>query len=166
LTTDDGVRRIRTLFKQKTDYLMQMDVEVDYAPAEAMLDELGLTLEQARQEGLASLIRHVVAAAKDGVREAGQKWRGEEVDPAGEWPRFSIKFQGDSDGALKAYEGWANRVETLNGTKRVLKASLRGSDGTNLQYMDEELQKEYAALEASMSPEDLAMIDKLMDPEA
>jgi hypothetical protein len=160
------------MFKAKSDYLMEMDVEVDYAPVEAMLDELGLTLERAHEEGLASLIRHVVSAAKDGVREAGQKWRGEagqkwrgeEVDPGGEWPRFSIRFQGDSAGALKAYEGWANRVETLNGTKRVLRASLRGSDGTNLQYMDEDLQKEYAEIEASMSPEDLAMIDKLMDP--
>jgi hypothetical protein len=153
------------MFKQRNDYLMEMGVEVNYAPVEAVAAELSMTIEQARQEGLGSLVRHVQSAAKDALRETHQKWKGATTDEDGEWPEFSVRFQGDSEGAIAAYERWATTVESLNGTSRILRASLRGSDGINLQYMDEALEQEYAALADSLTPEALAKIDELMDPD-
>lgn len=148
------------------DYLIEMDVEVDYSPAEAMAPELSLSIEQAREAGLGSLIKHVDSAARAAVRECGQKWGGGTHDPDGEWPRFSARFQAtDAEQATAVYDLWAAKVQSLNGTGRILRASLRGSDGINLQYMDEDLQRHYEEIAAQLPPETRAKLNELMDPE-
>jgi hypothetical protein len=97
-------------------------------------------------------------------RRRRQKHKKSDVDLDGEWPRFSVRFQGDGAAATATYELWCTRVSTLGGTGRILKASLRGSDGTNLQYMDEELQKEYQAMFDALPKEAQDQIDELMQP--
>ena len=153
------------MFKKRHDYVMEMDVEVDYALMEARLADLSLTPTRLREEVLASLMRLVGAAGEDAVRKTRQKWKGDNVELDLEWPRFSVAFQGDTEGAFSAYQQWVGRVELAPATSRILTSSLRGSDGTNLQYMDEDVQREVEEGLAALPPDALAKIDELMDPE-
>ena len=86
------------------------------------------------------------------------------ADPDGKWPRVEAKFQGEHDGARAAFELWGEKVGALGGAKRILRASLRGADGTNLQFMDEELQKELEGTWNALPQDAQDKIDQLMDP--
>jgi hypothetical protein len=152
------------MFKRRDDFLMEMDVEVNYDPVDALVKEHDLNPSDARATGLQSMIGHVQRAAKEALAGTRQKLKGSQVDTDGEWPRFSVGFQGDAPGAAAAYEGWCERVVNLAGTRRILTASLRGSEGTNFQYMDEELQKEYEAQFGALPNEAQEMIDQAMEP--
>lgn len=151
------------MFKRRDEYLMVMDVEVDYSPVELLAEQQGHDLVTMRQMGLESLIGHVRRVAIEAVRETGQKWVADEVDAEGEWPRFKVAFKGDTDGATAAFERWGAKVDALNGTARILNASLRGSEGTNLQYMDEGYENELKATWEELPQDAKDMIDRLTD---
>ncbi|PWU22860.1 MAG: hypothetical protein C5B48_09555 [Candidatus Rokuibacteriota bacterium] len=123
---------------------MEMDVEVDYSPVEEAVSDkrLSLDLETAKEAGLLSLVEHLERTAREAVRHNRQRWRRAESDPGGAFPRTQVQFEGESRGARAAFEGWGDRVERLNGAKRILRASLHGADGTNLEYVDEDYQGE------------------------
>lgn len=76
------------MFKRKHDYLMEMDVEVNYAPVEQFASARGLDFTDAKELGLESLVKHIERAAKEVVNETGQKLRSVESDPSGECPRL------------------------------------------------------------------------------
>jgi hypothetical protein len=98
------------------------------------------------------------------LKQTGQKRRKFECDRSGEWPRFSVHFQGNTLGASQAYQLWCERVSGLGGTKRILMARLRGSDGTDLGYMDEALQAQYTATWESLPDETQDAIRLATDP--
>ena len=147
------------MFKRSNDYLMQMDVEVNYAPIETMAAE-GLDAGAVQIAALQSFIRHVARTAKEAVAETGQSWRGIDVDAEGESPRFSVRFKGDTEGAHATLALWGEKVEALNWTGRILRAGLRGSDGTNLQYMDPSLRQEYEEVWNNLSGETINSFDE------
>ena len=149
------------MFKRRDEYLMVMDVEVDYSPVELLAEHQGHDLAATRQMGLESLIGHVRRAAIEAVREEGQKWIADEVDPEGEWPMFKVSFKGDADRARAAFELWGTKVDALNRTARILSASLRGSDGSNLQYVDEEYANELKATWEELPQDAKDMVDRL-----
>lgn len=153
------------MFKRTNDYLMTMDVEVEYALVEQLGREHGADLATVREAGLNSLIGHVRRAAQEAVRESGQRWKGDDVDAEGEWPRFHARFQGDTKGAETAMGLWGDKVRSLGGTRRILTASVRGSDGTNLQYMNEEYQQELGDVFDALPQEAQDKIDRLMTPD-
>jgi hypothetical protein len=153
------------MFKRGQDYLMEMDVELDYSAFEQIAQKHGRDLAEIKELTVQALSKSVQTWAKEAVKEAGQKWKGAQLDPGGEWPRFQVRFQGDSEGAVAAFDLWGEKVGISSGIKRILKASLRGSDGTNLQYMDEEHEKELMATFDALPPEMQDQIDKMMEPE-
>jgi hypothetical protein len=65
------------------------------------------------------------------------------------------------NGAVAAAESWIQRVEPFGGIEKIRRAALRGTDGTNLQMFDEEIQQ----MAASLDDETKAQIDQLMDPD-
>jgi len=161
------------MFKRRDDFLMQMDVEVR---TEAMATALAMAMAKVSERGLeispaemkAELVekfnRLIQDAAKQALGTHGQKLKQSDAEPDDEAPRFSVLFQGEAAGALRAYEQWCTWVAGMGGTERIQTASLRGSEGTNLQYMDEELEKEYAEMFAALPKEAQAEIDVLMAP--
>ena len=122
-----------------------------------------------------SLITQVMEVAREELKRTRQKWKrsietadyqfetGAEIDvnDLGEhWVTFRVVFGGDYDGATAAAERWVERVETFGGIARISHVSLRGTDGTNQQWFDEEIEAGVATLDA----ETKARIDELMDP--
>jgi hypothetical protein len=61
-------------------------------------------------------------------------------DPDGTWPSFFVAFQANNtDAALTAWDQWGERAQAVNGLSRIVYARLRGSDGTDKHYFDEDL---------------------------
>ena len=65
-----------------------------------------------------------------------------------------------NDGATTAAQAWIDRVETFGGIDRISRASLRGTDATNLHSYGEEIEE----LAADLDDETKARIDERMDP--
>ena len=111
--------------------------------------------------GVQSWIDHVGNVGKDALKATGQKWRGFECDQNGKEPRFGIRFDGDTDGASRAYGLWCDGVSDLGGTGRILVTRIRGSDGTAYQYMDDNLAAELRATYDALSKEEQEFLDQL-----
>jgi hypothetical protein len=117
---------------------MTMDVEVDYSGIQPLIDDHGLEPDAARAAALQSFVGHLERTARESVQALGQKWKACSVDRAGEWPQCKVRFEADSEAeAQTAWTLWAERVSALSGSARIVRSSLRGGDGTNLQYVDE-----------------------------
>ena len=129
---------------------MTMDFEIDHD----RIDELGSRhprpLEQSRAIGLDAVVESLNRLGVQDLQQRGLKLGRSCADTDGEWPRITIQFQGDARSAANSYNEWRECVMAHAFVRRVLRASLRGSDGTNHQYMDDELQKEYQALWAEL----------------
>jgi hypothetical protein len=93
-------------------YTMRLDIEVDYDAV----------------DGLKTFSNEVVDAARDALKAAGQNYRLGGQEYAGEWVLYQFTFEGDPEGAQAALDGCVERVERLGGTRRILKAEIRGAD--------------------------------------
>jgi hypothetical protein len=149
------------MFKRRADYLMTVDVEVDYAQVDQFADEQSVERDDARIVFLDSVMRHIEDAGRNAVREAGQKLK--QVEPDLEFMTVDVHFSGDSEGAVAALERWTDAVANLMATKRILRAWLRGSDGTDLTYWDEEYRAELEQSAESLDEETRAFIERLPD---
>jgi hypothetical protein len=154
------------MLKRRVEYLMEMDVEVNYAAVDQWAHERGVELPAMRAAVLSSLIGHVRGAAKEAVRETGQKWKGDQVDADSEWPRFRVRLDGNQRGATAAAQLWNDKVQALPNARRVLVARLRGSDGTDLIHMDDQYQRELDQTWNALTGEAQDQINRLIDPEA
>lgn len=155
------------MFRRRDEFVMDMDVEPNFAGVDRIAEEEGLDLAAVREAAHASLLKHMARTAKDAVREKDQKWKGARFDPDGQGAGASlaVRFLGDAEGASAAYVRWGDYVTDLNGTKRILRARLQGMEGTNLFYMDEDHQKELEDLFDSLPKEQQDWIDRVMDPD-
>lgn len=57
-------------------------------------------------------------------------------------------------------EAWIARLEMFGGIEEITRASLRGTDGTNMHHYDEKIE----GMAANLDPDVAAMIDELMNP--
>jgi hypothetical protein len=89
-----------------------------------------LDIEPVSRDAITTFSKDVISAAKDAMTAAGQKYRLGGQEFAGEWVLYQLTFEGDPEGAKAALEGCIERVEQLSGTRRILKAEVRGPDGT------------------------------------
>lgn len=155
------------MFKRGDTFVMDMDVEPNFEEVDRMANEKGLDLAEIHEKAEASLLVWMERAAKDAVRESGQKWKEAGLDPNGQGagPALVVRFQGDTEGAAAAYGRWADIVASLDGTKRILRARLQGSEGTNLNYMDEDYQKELEGMFDALPQDPQDWIDREMDPD-
>jgi len=142
------------MFERHDTFLMTVDVEVDYEP----IDRLGLQhprpLADTRALAIQPLIQSVHRTAAGALSRHGQKPKRNGADLHGDWPRISVRFQGDAAGAAAAYRCWCESVSGQEPIRRILSASLRGSDGTNHEFMDDGLQKEYEAMWNELSEDE------------
>jgi hypothetical protein len=140
---------------------MAVDVEVDYARADQLAAEEGADPDDVRLVFLDGLMRHIEEAATNALRETGQKLKLAEADL--EFTTVDVRFSGDHDGAVAALERWTDAVADLVATRRILRARLRGSDGTDLSYWNEEHRSELEKLRGSLDDETKGKIDGLLD---
>ena len=158
----------------KPTYLMMIDARVNYPLDEVRQDAnlAALPDDDLRALLAESLIRQVLEVAAEELTRHGQRLKrsikggghkqksGTEsmVNDLGEhYVTFHVAFQGDYEGAVAATNRWIERVQTFGGIAEIGHASLRGTDGTNLQMFSEET-------EAMVESSTLARIDELMDP--
>jgi hypothetical protein len=155
------------MLKRRVEYLMEMDVEVNYAAIDQWAQERATELSAMRDAVRRSLISHVRGAANEAVHATGQKWKGDEVDDSGEWPRFKVRLDGNQQGATAAAQLWHDKVQALPNAGRILVAKLHGSDGTDFMRMDGQYQQELEEQWNALSEERQDQINRLMiDPEA
>jgi hypothetical protein len=107
----------------------------------------GVVAVDPRLESLDVAMCQIEQAARNAVQEADQKVIGSRVDPAddGTAVTVDIRFRGGRQGAVAALEAWTNAVADLPSARRVLRTWLAGSDGLNLEWCDDEYQKELEA---------------------
>jgi hypothetical protein len=117
------------MFKRRTRYVMDMDVEVDYSVIDQIAAGQGLDLT-ARAAGLDGFLEHLARAGREALQEHGQKIKGSETESS-DWASCQITFEGDPDGAAAAVNTWIAKVEELGATGRILRTRLQGADGTD-----------------------------------
>jgi hypothetical protein len=88
-----------------------------------------LDIEPVDKDAVKTFSDDVVAAAQDAMKAAGQKYRLGGQEFAGEWVLYQLTFEGDPEGARAALEDCVARIEQLPGTRRILKAEVRGPEG-------------------------------------
>jgi hypothetical protein len=167
------------MFKRKFTYVMEINALFRYPLEELRAGSVGDELKNMPDDLLKghlanSVVDQVMDAAEEELRRHGQKpkrafrangyeWvTGFEVgenEQGEDWVDFTVAFDGDTDGAVAAAESWIQRVEPFGGIEKIRRAALRGTDGTNLQMFDEEIQQ----MAASLDDETKAQIDQLMD---
>jgi hypothetical protein len=153
------------VFRRKDEFVMELDVDVNYPLEKLRQQEPGLAampIDELKGLAFLSLQRQVYGIALEELRSHRQQWKTpttEVMGEADEFAKFRLYFKGDSEGATKAWERWAARVETMGGVARISHASLRGTEGTNLHYYDEAIEQAAARL----SERELALIDKAFE---
>jgi hypothetical protein len=108
---------------------------------------VAVALDPARRDSLEVAMRQLEQATRDAVREVGQKAVSAQVAPAdnGAEVIVDIGFSGDRAGAIAALERWRNAVTDVAGVRGILRTWLRGPDGLNLEWCDDEYHKELEA---------------------
>ena len=156
------------MFKRRTRYGMDMDVEVDYSKVDQHAAEAGLDPEAVRATAIVSFGAHLERTGKEALQTHGQKFEGGGSDTTEDWSiaTCQINFDGDAEGASAASQTWAAKVEQLGGTGRILRVRLQGADGTNLERYDEAYQRELMTTFESLPVEDQTRIDELMKPDS
>ena len=89
-----------------------------------------LDIEPVDKNAVTTFSNEVIDAAREAMNDAGQKYRLGGQEFAGEWVLYQLTFDGDPEGAKAALADCVRRVEQLPGTRRILKAEVRGPDGT------------------------------------
>jgi hypothetical protein len=130
--------------ERRTQYVTDMDVEVDYSAVDQIAAEHGLEPRTARASAIRSYVRHLDRACHAALREHGQKFKKGERDANQDWSiaTFRATFEGDPVGASAAASAWAAKAMGLAGTGRLLRVRLQGEDGTNLERYSETYQRE------------------------
>jgi hypothetical protein len=85
-----------------------------------------LDIEPVDKDAVKAFSNEVVDAARDALKAAGQKYRLGGQEFAGEWVLYQLTFDGDPVGAKAALDDCVARVAQLPGTRRILKAEVRG----------------------------------------
>ena len=119
------------MFKRRTRYRMDMDVEVDYSGIDQIAVEQGLDPAAARAAGIDDFLEHLASTGREALQEHGQKIKGSETELSEDWASCRITFEGDPDGAAAAVNTWIAKVEELGATGRILRTRLQGADGTD-----------------------------------
>jgi hypothetical protein len=119
------------MFKRRTRYCMDMDVEVDYSGIDQITVERGVDSTAARAAGLDGFLEHLASTGREALQEHGQKIKGSETESSEDWASCQITFEGDPDGAAAAVNTWIAKVEELGATGRILRTRLQGTDGTD-----------------------------------
>jgi hypothetical protein len=119
------------MFKRRTRYGMDMDVEVDYSGIDQIAVEQGVDPTAARAAGLDGFLEHLASTGREALQEHGQKIKGSETDSSEDRASCQIIFEGDLDGATAAVNTWIAKVEALGATGRILRTRLQGADGTD-----------------------------------
>jgi hypothetical protein len=166
------------MFKRRSTYVMEISGLIHFPLDElrAANEEFAASSDDELRAAVAqSLSEQVMEVAteelkrnrqklKDHFEGGGYRWdTGSEitVNRLGEHHvDFTVAFEGDHAGATAAAEAWRERVETFGGIDRITRAALRGTDGTNLQWLDEEILE----LAANLDDDTKARIDEVMDP--
>jgi hypothetical protein len=118
------------MFKRRTRYRMDMDVEMDYSGIDQIAVEQGLDPAAARAAGIDDFLEHLASTGREALQEHGQKIKGSETESSEDWASCQITFEGDPDGATAAVNTWLAEVEALGATGRILRTRLQGTDGT------------------------------------
>jgi hypothetical protein len=88
-----------------------------------------LDIEPVDKEAVKTFSDEVIDAAREAMRVAGQTYRLGGQEFAGEWVLYQLTFDGDPEGAKAALADCVTKVEQLPGTRRILKAEVRGPEG-------------------------------------
>jgi hypothetical protein len=158
------------MFKRKTEYLLEVDVDVHY-PFERLRAESKTFASWAENKQREAMAAVLVESFADAVREEltrhGQKFGTVQDDFRGfdeEFAKFRVFFKGDLDGAQAAANACVARVEQLGGVSKIRQFSLRGSDGTNLEWFNREIEEARAnpdpEARANLDPETRALINQ------
>lgn len=119
------------MFKRRTRYVTDMDVEVDYSGVDQFATERGLDPTASRAAGLDDFLEHLASTGREALQEHGQKIKGSETELSEDWASCQITFEGDPDGAAAAVNTWIAKVEALGATGRILRTRLQGADSTD-----------------------------------
>jgi hypothetical protein len=158
------------VFKRRADFVMAVDIELDETWLGPKIEELVDRIRESGKETdreemrLAftdSVMRHVEERAKSALDQTRQKLKQTESDL--EFTTVDVRFSGDREGAEGAFRLWMELTADLMATKRINRAWLRGSDGTNLNYWDEEVREKIDELAESLDDEMKAWIEQEMD---
>lgn len=114
-----------------------------------MAGVVGVDLDQARRASLEVAMHELERATREAVGDAGQRVIGARVVPGevGGEVLVDIRFSGDRAGALAALERWKTTVPDVAGGSVILRTSLRGPDGLNREWWDDEYDKALQARE-------------------
>ena len=119
------------MFKRRTRYRMDMDVEVDYSGIDQIAVEQSLEPTAARAAGLDGFLEHLASTGREALQAHGQKIKGSETESSEDCASCQITFEGDPDGAAAAVNAWIAKVEELGATGRILRTRLQEADGTD-----------------------------------
>jgi hypothetical protein len=125
---------------------------------------VAVDLDQARRDSLEVAMRQLEQATRDAVHDVDQTVIGARVAPGDEGGEvlLDIRFSGDRAGAIAALERWRNTVTDVAGVRGILRTLLRGPDDLNLDWCDDEYQKElqarWGSADAETTPEISAQV--------
>jgi hypothetical protein len=116
---------------------------------------VAVDLDQGRRDSLEVAVHQLEQATRDAVREVGQTAINARVAPADNAGEVcvDIGFSGDRAGAIAAVERWRSTVTDLAGVRGVPRTWLGGADGLNLEWCDDDYQKELEARSRSADAE-------------
>jgi hypothetical protein len=102
--------------------------------------------EVARVDSLEVALQQIEDAARNAVKEADQRLIDANVSPTDGHTAamLDVRFSGDQNGALAAFESWKHGVVEVPAAGRVLRTLLRGKR-LNLEWIDDDYQTELQA---------------------
>lgn len=112
-------------------------------------------VDQARRDSLEVAVDQIERATRDLVEGVGQTVIHARVVPGDNRQEVlvDVRFSGDREGAIAALERWRNTLTNIAGVRGILRTSLSGADGLNLEWCDDDYQKELEARSRSADAE-------------